>query len=136
MNYSNKAFYKLMDDAAASGAEHLDKDCTARTYVVDTGQREYEHDDGDLRTFNPNGAPQHVTLPACSQSALFSVGYEGPDRDMGPLAMTICAVDDALGAWPKYGADLPKRLARMEQRELFFVSGDTLEKDDPRVLGH
>ena len=132
MNYPGNIFYDLMDRAVQAGAEHLDAICKARTYTVDSGQIDVEHEDGKVRKFHPKGKAQTVTLGSCAQSALFHIPYEGEDRDAGLMGLTVCAVDDAMGAMPKYGGD---RLATMDTRELFYIHGDKLEKDDPRVLG-
>lgn len=114
MEYPQEAFYTLMDRAADQGAEHLDAVCVPRRFKL-TGKRRVER----------NGP-----IEGCGHSALFSLPYEGENDE--EMNITLCAVDDAMGAMPRFGGDV---LAKLSQAELFFLHGDRLLKHDPRVNG-
>lgn len=87
MNYEKDEFFALMDLVEEQDGEHLDAQCSARTFEFC----------GDKL--------KPATLPGCGNSSLFAVPYKtekgGPDN--GPI--TVCAVDDDMGRWPRFGGD-------------------------------
>jgi hypothetical protein len=91
MNYSEQEFYTLMEAVEAAGGEHLDRQCTARTYDF-TGKHS-----------------KQVTIGGCGNSAFFKVPYLSLDgTSMATSAVPpveVCAVDDDMGRWPRFGGD-------------------------------
>lgn len=92
MNYSQDEFFELMDQVEAQGGTHLDEMCKAKTYEF-TGDR-----------IKP------ATLPGCGNVALFDV----PFLDNSSDGVTVCAVDDDMGKWPRFGGD---RFAQKETHD-------------------
>lgn len=44
-----------------------------------------------------------VRTAGCGNQSLFAVPYQSEDRVIpGPAFARVCAVDDAVGAWPRY----------------------------------
>lgn len=90
MNYSESEFYALMESVEQQGGEHLDKMCKAKTYKM----------------VNPKSKP--VTIAGCGNSALFKVPYDALDKSGATVtvrAVEVCAVDDDMGRWPRFGGD-------------------------------
>jgi hypothetical protein len=90
MDYSKKEFFNLAEAVEAQGGEHLDEMCKSHTYEF-SGKK-----------IKP------VTLAGCGNSALFEIPYEALDKrgkDMGAQPITVCAVDDDMGRWPRFGGD-------------------------------
>lgn len=87
MKYDKDEFFDLMERVDADGGEHLDAQCQAREFTFS----------GDKM--------RPVLLPGCGESALFHVPYEGIKgaKDNGPVQ--VCAVDDDMGRWPRFGGD-------------------------------
>jgi len=83
MNYTKDEFFELMDDVEAQGGTHLDDLCAHKTYDF-VGDK-----------LKP------VTLPGCGNNAIFNV----PFLDDETLSVTVCAVDDDMGKWPRFGGD-------------------------------
>lgn len=87
MNYSQEEFLRLMEAVEEQGGEHLDDLCSAKTYEF-TGKE-----------------LARVTLPGCGNTSLFAVPYDALAKDgteVGPQPVTACAVDDNMGAWPRF----------------------------------
>lgn len=87
MNYSSDQFLRLMEEVEEQGGEHLDELCTARRFEFC----------GDK--IKP------VTLPGCGNSSVFQIPYAATDkngREKGMQDVKVCAVDDALGYWPRF----------------------------------
>lgn len=90
MNYSQNEFFALVETVEEQGGEHLDKLCKAQTYKF-VGNKQ-----------------KPMTLPSCGNSALFLVPYEAINRDgseAGLQPVEVCAVDDDMGRWPRFGGD-------------------------------
>lgn len=85
MNYDKADFFALIERVEEQGGEHLDAMCVAR---------DFEWCGDKLKP---------ATLPGCGQIAQFAVPYEGMKgtKDNGPVQ--VCAVDDSMGAWPRFG---------------------------------
>jgi hypothetical protein len=89
VKYSKHDFFDLMARIDEQDGEHLDEQCQMRTYEFC----------GDL-------LPERLqTMPGCGESALFMVPYVGitGSTDNGPVK--VCAVDDDMGRWPRFGGD-------------------------------
>lgn len=95
MNYTRLEFRALMQTAEDQNIEHLDKLCTARTY-----------------TFSGKDSKPMV-IPGCGNSALFSIPYSSTAKFGKPKerTVTVCAVDDNMAMWPRFGGD---RFAHIE----------------------
>jgi hypothetical protein len=94
MRYSQDEVIELMDRVEEQGGEHLDDQCTARRYSFV----------GDKM--------KPVTLPGCGNSLLFDVPYTGENEKQE--SVVVCAVDDDMGKWPRFGGD---RFASMGEDE-------------------
>jgi hypothetical protein len=93
VNYSKDQFFDLMTQAEEQGAAHRDEACTKRTYDFD-------------------GLRRPVTIRGCGNSTLFDVPYESIVADARPgVVERVCAVDDAMGRWPRFGGDRYAKLA-------------------------
>lgn len=87
MNYSSDEFLRLMEAVENQGGEHLDKLCTVRRFEFS----------GDK--IKP------VSLPGCGNNSIFEIPYAAGDkngRNKGMQTVTVCAVDDAVGYWPRF----------------------------------
>lgn len=98
MNYSRQEFFNLMEAVEDQGGEHLDRLCAARSYTFKQSRAE-EGGNGGWK-FVSQGKPKVVTLPSCGNSALFVVPYEGEHGT--DEALTVCAVEDDMGLWPRF----------------------------------
>lgn len=93
MNYSKEEFLTLMEQAEEQGCVHRDEVCDDTTYE-----------------FGDRVKP--VKMRGCHNTTLFDVPYESfIDARQGTVER-VCAVDDAMGRWPRFGGD---RFARMEE---------------------
>jgi hypothetical protein len=94
VNYSKDEFYDLMEQVEAAGGEHLDEMCKMRSYE-----------------FCGDKLPDRAkVLPGCGESALFTVPYKTVKKNsMGDVLVDseikVCAVDDDMGRWPRFGGD-------------------------------
>jgi hypothetical protein len=89
MNYSQDEFLDIMSQVDREGGDHLDKVCKHRRYTFS----------------GPKQKP--VILPGCGNSTLFEIPYdlEPATNVLEKGKIGVCAVDDAMGAWPRYGAN-------------------------------
>lgn len=97
MNYTREEFFDLMEEAEAQGSLHLETECRPVTYV-----------------FEVEGKERPVTLKGCGNATLFDVPYESDVGIVGTHMVNVCAVDDSMGRWPRFGGD---RFARVEEEE-------------------
>jgi hypothetical protein len=91
MNYEQEEFFELIERVEDQGGELLEEICRARKYEF-TGDK-----------IKP------VTLAGCSAQALFRLPYDALDvkgNEVGVQPVVVCAVDDSMGAWPRFGGDL------------------------------
>lgn len=119
MKYDPDTFFALADMIEDIGGAHLDEMCDARTFDE----------------FSGAGKSKPLILAGCGESALFEFPYQAHSLDgegLGVYPIKLCAVDDAVGAFPRFGGDA---LASLDHRQLFDLAGDTLYKNDPRVMG-
>lgn len=87
MNYTKDEFFDLMAQAEEQGATHRDEIC---------GESVYEFD----------GLRKPVTMRGCNNSTLFDVPYDSIVLDTRDAVVErVCAVDDAMGRWPRFGGD-------------------------------
>lgn len=87
MNYTKDEFFDLMAQAEEQGCVHTDEVCSKRVYEFD-------------------GLRRPVAIRGCNNSTLFDVPYESIVQDARPgLLEGVCAVDDAMGRWPRFGGD-------------------------------
>lgn len=88
MNYTQDEMIDLMEKVEAEGGDHLDLICKHKRYTFS----------------GPHQKP--LIWPGCGNSTLFDICYDlEPESNVLEQSMlTICAVDDAMAAWPRYGA--------------------------------
>lgn len=79
MNYSKEEFFDLMEQAEEQGIEHLDEVCTPKQYEF-------------------TGRARPVVMRACKNAALFAIPHDDG-------VVKVCAVDDSMGRWPRFGGD-------------------------------
>jgi hypothetical protein len=120
MQYNETSFFELADAVEATGGQHLDELCSHRTFEEFSGKQ----------------VTKPCVLPGCGQSALMEFPYpvkEDKDGDvLEARTVKLCAVDDALGAFPRFGGN---KYASITTKALFHIHGDTLNANDPRTLG-
>lgn len=90
MNYTETEFENLMTAVRNEGGEHLDRQCKARTYDFS----------------GPQTKP--VTIGACGNSTIFKLPYEALSKSGATVTLhsvEVCAVDDDIGRWPRFGGD-------------------------------
>jgi hypothetical protein len=92
MKYTHDEAIELMDAIEEQGGEHLDQTCSAKKYSFV----------GDKM--------KPVVRPGCGEDLMFEVPYVG-EHDT-KASVTVCAVDDDLGKWPRFGGD---RFGREEE---------------------
>lgn len=86
MNYTKDEFYDLMASAEEQGATHRTEVCSETAY--------------DL------GGRKPVKFRGCGNASLFDVPYESIVQDAREgVVERVCAVDDAMGRWPRFGGD-------------------------------
>ena len=116
MNYGQDQYFDLIDEVEDQGGE-LQEDLCSNTRYDFTG---------------PKSKP--VTIAGCGNQSIFVVPYEGIVRkdgevEPGVYPLAVCAVDDDLGAWPRFGGD---------ERAKALDSGAEkvqLWENDPRKVG-
>ena len=86
MKYSQEEFFDLMERVENEGGEHLDDICGVRQYTFS----------------GPHTKP--LTDPGHGEVTLFKIPYLHED-DSTAGELTVCAVDDDMGRWPRYGGD-------------------------------
>lgn len=86
MNYSKDEFFDLMEKAEAQGCVHRDEVCVDTTYEFD-------------------GRRSPVRMRGCHNATLFDVPYESFIDARQGTVQRVCAVDDAMGRWPRFGGD-------------------------------
>lgn len=112
MQYTQDSFFNLMDRVADQGGSHRTESCGGHREFMMSGER----------------GPSVVVLRGHDKApASFDVPYEGAKKPV-----KLCAVDDALGAMPRFGGD---EQASYGTLRLFALHGDRLYANDPRVLG-
>jgi hypothetical protein len=90
MIYEQQEFFDLIDMVEEQGGDLLEEMCKARKYEF-TGVES-----------------RPVILQGCGNQALFSVPYEALDKNGNELGLhpaVVCAVDDDMGKWPRFGGD-------------------------------
>lgn len=85
MRYTQDELIELMDAVEEQGGTHLDDRCKAKKYTF-VGDK-----------VNP------VILAGCGNELLFEVPYVGSND--AAESLTVCAVDDDMGKWPRFGGD-------------------------------
>lgn len=95
MNYSQEEFFELMELVEDAGGQHLDEMCKMRTYE-----------------FCGDRLPDTLkTIPGCGEVALFTVPYKMVKKSktgrecLVDREVKVCAVDDDMGRWPRFGGD-------------------------------
>lgn len=87
MQYTPDDFFRLATEIEEQGGAHLDEVCEDRYFKL-SGEKQ-----------------KGVEIGYCNDSAIFEVPYVGRDkngRDMPVQPVKICAVDDAVGRWPRF----------------------------------
>ncbi len=90
MDYSKDEFFDLMQAAEDDGCTHTEEMCVAKEYNF-TGKKS-----------------KPVTLAGCGNTTIFEVPYVGLDKhgnEMPVQPVRVCAVDDDMGRWPRFGGD-------------------------------
>lgn len=90
MEYTFDELAQLVEAVEEQGGELTDLTCTDRV----------------VKLTGPNAKP--AKLRYCRNDTIFEVPYEAADkegRSMGLQPIQVCAVDDNMGAWPRFGGD-------------------------------
>lgn len=87
MNYNKDEFLDLMQQVEDQGGEHLDEMCVAHKYNF-TGKQS-----------------KPLTIAGCGNSSIFEVPYEPVGHDATLAKIKVCAVDDGMGWWPRFGGN-------------------------------
>lgn len=90
MNYEQDEFFELIEAVEQGGGVLLDDLCKAKTY----------------QWSGSKGKP--VTLAGCGNQALLQIPYDALDvrgNEQGVHPVVVCAVDDEVGKWPRFGGD-------------------------------
>lgn len=93
MNYSQNELLELMDEVLAQDGEHLDRECVTREFDFT----------GDIKL-----PEKDRVLPYCGHPTIFSVPYSALDvkgNEVGRETVEVCAVDDNMAMWPRFGGD-------------------------------
>jgi hypothetical protein len=86
VNYTKDQFFDLMAQAEEQGATHRVEVCSETAYDF--------------------GGRKPVTFRGCGHAAIFDVPYESVVHDArDDAAVRVCAVEDAMGRWPRFGGD-------------------------------
>ena len=100
MNYHPDDFLALIDEVRAQGGADPPDPCTGHEIAYKIGT-----------------VTRPVKTTECGHQSVFAVSYESPDRVLpGPAFARCCAVDDAMGAWPRF-RDKMKHLPPIEHEE-------------------
>lgn len=90
MNYSQEDFIELIEAVEEQGGTHLDEDCAKKVVLV--------------KKRVPRGKTSRFALARCGNASLFEIPYEledtGTAGEVGIIR--VCAVDDNVGAWPRF----------------------------------
>lgn len=116
MNYDQDEYFDLMERVEEQGGELQESICANQRYDF-TG---------------PNSKP--VTIAGCGNQSIFTVPYEGVvakdgEVEPGVYPISVCAVDDDLGAWPRFGGDARARALDTGEERV------QLWENDPRKEG-
>jgi len=90
VDYLNTELMDLMDQIAEQGGEHMDRTCVSREFEF----------------VGPHSKP--ITLRYCNNDTVFAIPYEALDkegREAGLQPVEVCAVEDNVGMWPRFGGD-------------------------------
>lgn len=90
MTYDHEEFFDLVELVESQGGELLDDMCKARRFNL-TGNK-----------------TKPITIAGCGNQTLFRVPYEALDKkgkEAGLHPVVVCAVDDDMGRWPRFGGD-------------------------------
>lgn len=86
MNYHPDDFIALTEEVRAQGGADLPDVCTGREIAYKIGK-----------------VTRPVKTTECGNQSMFAVSYQTNDRVIpGPAFARVCAVDDAVGAWPRF----------------------------------
>jgi hypothetical protein len=96
VNYTRSQFFSLMQAVEDQGGDHLDRTCESPPYFFK--QFEASPVEDDAWKFSFTGSTKKVTFPSCGHSALFAV----PFLDDPEEKVTVCAVEDSMGLWPRF----------------------------------
>lgn len=99
VNYSRTQFYRLMEAVEDQGGDHVDRVCAPTPYYFKQHTAEPGPDDNWKIT--ATGATKKVTFPSCGHSAIFEVPYVSAEDDE-EQTVTVCAVEDSMGLWPRF----------------------------------
>lgn len=87
MNYSKDEFLALVSYVEDQGGVLLDELCASHQYLIEHERR------------------VSVTLPGCGNISTFEVPYESMMAGVNDATVRVCAVDDSMGRWPRFGGD-------------------------------
>lgn len=89
MNYSQLEFLRLMEEVEFQNGVHLDRDCVPSTFRMKS---------------KPNGPERTYETSSCGNTTMFQVPYAQEDKGgvVTHAAVTVCAVDDDMGLWPRF----------------------------------
>jgi hypothetical protein len=99
MNYDQEEFFDLIEAVESQGGELLDEMCKSIKYEF-SGKES-----------------KPVTIAGCGNTSIFKVPYNALDikgKEVGLHPVVVCAVDDDIGKWPRFGGD---RFAKIEVEE-------------------
>lgn len=85
LNYDRDEFIELLDAVEDQDGVHLDDQCKARKYTW-VGKK-----------------TKPAIIAGCGNETLFEIPYDGERGEESSL--TVCAVDDDMGRWPRFGGD-------------------------------
>lgn len=85
MKYNMDEFYRLMESIEDQGGEHLELTHDPVFHIELTG---------------PHVKGEEVLY--CGESAMFAIPYEPLGHEGTMDSITVCAVDDAVGRWPRF----------------------------------
>ena len=92
MRYIPDQFLALMEVVEAQGGVHLVDPCKPGEYFLD--REDYR---GNLKK-------RKFYTAGCNRAARFLVPYTS-DIDEAEHTLVACAVDDGMGAWPRFGGE-------------------------------
>ncbi len=90
--YNSGQFLALMDLVEADGGQHVVGPCTPYEYPLEVQSISGR----ETRTMKTTG---------CGKEARFMVPYPSGDGGAPTMEMAlVCAIDDAIGLWPRYNS--------------------------------
>lgn len=95
MNYTKDEFFALVDAVEKQGGELTDDLCEPADY-------DFNLTKAQERTLGP------LTFPACGNASVFEVPYDALNKEgdeVGVQPVKVCAVDDDMARWPRFGGD-------------------------------